>query len=66
MLIAWKDVVNKTDQTLVFEPGESIEVEIKMVGDELRLESVPGDVDFSAYPIGDYDREAIAEDKTDE
>ena len=50
MLIAWKDVVNKTDQTLALEPGESIEVEIKIIGDELRLESVPGDVDFSAYP----------------
>lgn len=37
-LLGWTDVVNKTDERIVFEPGESIEMPVKMVGDEIRLE----------------------------
>lgn len=44
-LIRWGDVVNKTDETIELEPGESMELGIKMVGDELRLEELPGDDD---------------------
>ena len=47
-------MVNKTDETIELEPGESMELGIKMVGDELRLEELPGerdDVDSDAYHI---------------
>lgn len=44
-LIRWGDVVNKTDETIELEPGESMELGVKMVGDELRLETLPGSDD---------------------
>jgi hypothetical protein len=42
-MIRWGDVVNKTDELIELEPGESVELSITMVGDELRLEKLPGD-----------------------
>lgn len=37
------DLVNKTDEDLFLEPGESIEVMVEMVGNEVRITGVAGD-----------------------
>lgn len=61
--IKWGDVVNKTDEEITLEPGESIECRIMWVGDEVRIESLLGDdVDLSENPVGNYDRDEITDE----
>lgn len=39
-LIRWGDLINKSEETIVLEPGESVECQMNMTGDEIRVNDV--------------------------
>jgi hypothetical protein len=40
-LIQWGDLVNKSDETIELDPGDSIEVKVTQIGGEIRVEDQP-------------------------